>query len=253
MYRVIGMIFTAAIWVSASHTATGDSDHSEDPAADAGHGAEADGIDGDVTYLHSLQLVDESGNAIATSPAFDRGTTSYAAVLDENTSAIALEMSSEHGIRAGLVFQAMAGGMTMSRYVDLTREAQDRGPMVSYRHAFSKMTTRGIFEIIVRVATDDGEASNTYVVAITRRGPSSACSVGQELNAGERCSIPGSGVFEIHSDGCVTGLPDVAGEVSFGEGNMTESGFCVRGYVQKGGFRAAANADTSVWRIESLP
>lgn len=253
MYRVFGIIIAAALWVSASHTATGDSDHSGDPAADAGHGAEADGIDGDAAYLHSLQLVDESGNVIATRPAFDRETLSYAAVLDENTSAIALEMSSEQGIRAGLVFQAMAGGMTMSRYVDLTREAEDRGPVISYRHAFSKMTTRGIFEIIVRLATDDGKASNTYVVAISRRGPALACSVGQTLNAGGRCSVPGSGVFEIHADGCVTGLPDVAGELFMGEGSMAESGLCIRGYVRKGGFRATANADASVWRIDSLP
>lgn len=253
MNRVFGIIFAAALWVSAPHTATGDSDHSEDPAADAGRGVEADGIDGDVAYLHSLQLVDESGNVIATSPAFDRETTSYAAVLDENTGAIALEISSGHGIRAGLAFQVTAGGMTMSRYVDLTRGAQDRGPVVSYRHAFSERTTRGLFEIIVRAATEDGQASNTYAIVITHRGPSMACSVGQVLNAGQRCSVPGGGVFEIHSDGCAIGLPDVAGELFMGEGSMTASGLCIRGYVQKGGFRASANADASIWRIESLP
>ena len=253
MYRVFGIIIAAALWVSASHTATGAGDQSGDPAADAGRGVGADGIDGDAAYLHSLQLVDESGNVIATRPTFDRETTSYAAVLDEDTSAIALEMSAGHGIRAGLAFQVTAGGMTMSRYVDLTRGAEDHGPVVSYRHAFSEMTTRGIFEIIVRVATDDGRASNSYAVVITRPGPTMACSVGQQLNAGQRCSIRGGGVFEIHSDGCVTGLPDIAGELSLGEGSMTASGFCIRGYVQKGGFRASANGDGSAWRIESLP
>ncbi len=252
MYRVFGIIIAVALWASASHTATGASDHSED-SADAGHGVDAVGIDGNVAYLQSLQLMDESGKAIATSPAFDQETTSYEVVLDENTSAIALEMSAGHGTRAGLAFQVMAGGMTMSRYVDLTREAQDRGPVISYRHAFSNMTTRGIFEIIVRVATEDGQASNTYTVTITRRGPTLACSVGLALNAGERCSVSGGGVFEIQSDGCVTGLPDVAGELFMGEGSITESGLCIRGYVQKGGFRATANADASAWFIESLP
>ena len=253
MYRVFGIIIAVALWASASHTATGASDHSGDSAADAGRGVGADGVEGDIAYLHSLQILDESGNVIATSPAFDRETTSYAVVLDENTNAIALEMSAGHGTRAGLAFQVMAGGMTMSRYVDLTREAQDHGPVISYRHAFSNMTTRGIFEIIVRVATEDGQASNTYTVTITRRGPTLACSVGLALNAGERCSVSGGGVFEIQSDGCVTGLPDVAGELFMGEGSMTASGLCIRGYVQKGGFRATANADASVWRIDSLP
>ena len=253
MYRVTRIIIAAALWACASHTAMGASDHSGDPAAGADRGAEADGIQADVAYLHSLRLVDESGDAIVTRPAFDRETTSYAAMLDENTSAIALELSSGHGIRVGLAFQVMAGGMTMSRYVDLTKAAEDRGSTVAYRHAFSNMATRGIFEIIVRVATDDGQASNTYAIAITRREPALACSVGQTLQAGQRCSIPGGGVFEVHSDGCVTGLPDIAGEMSLGEGSMTASGFCIRGHVQMGGFRASANADGFVWRIESLP
>ncbi len=253
MYRVIGIILAAALCVSAAQTATGTSERSGNPAADADLGAEADGILGDAAYLHSLKLVDENGNVIAIRPVFDPETTSYAAVLDENTNAIALEMSSRHGIRVGLAFQIVSGGMTMSRYVDLTKDGQDRGPTVSYRHVFSNTAARGLFEIIVKVATDDGTASNTYAIAIMRREPTLACSVGQKLNAGQRCSIPGGGVFEVHSDGCVTGLPDIAGEMSLGEGSMSASGFCIRGYVQKGGFRASANADASVWRIESLP
>ena len=253
MYRVFAIIIAAALWVSASHAAAGASDRSGEPAEDAGSGVQADGVRGDAAYLDSLQLVDDRGNVVATRPAFDRETTSYAAVLDEDTRTLALEMSSGHGIRAGLAFKIVSGGMTMSRYVDLTRGARDHGPAVSYRHAFSSMATRGIFEIIVRVATDDGTASNSYAIVITRRGPTMACSVGQQLHAGQRCGIPGGGVFEIHSDGCVTGLPDVAGELFMGEASMAEGGLCIRGYVRKGGFRATANADASGWRIESLP
>ncbi len=114
------------------------------------------------------------------------------------------------------------------------------------------MATRGLAEIIVRLATTDGLASNTYAIVITRRAPALVCRVGQTLDAGQRCSIPGGGVFEIHEDGCATGLTDVAGELIFGEDSMGESGFCIRGYGQKGGFRAVATAAT-VWRIESLP
>ena len=71
MYRVTRIIIAAALWACASHTAMGASDHSGDPAAGADRGAEADGIQANVAYLHSLRLVDESGDAIVT-VAFDR-------------------------------------------------------------------------------------------------------------------------------------------------------------------------------------
>ena len=83
MDRVFAIIIAAALWVSASHAASGAGDHSGEPAEGAGGGVGADGVRGDAAYLDSLQLVDGRGNVIATRPAFDRETTSYAAVLDD--------------------------------------------------------------------------------------------------------------------------------------------------------------------------
>ena len=90
-----------------------------------------------------------------------------------------------------------------------------------------------------------------------------ACGVGQGLEPGQGCRIPGGGEFKVESDGCVTEVPDVPGPTStskvslsggfnFKTGENTMS-MCIRGHVGKGKFSARYDAEKSVWRIESLP
>ena len=89
------------------------------------------------------------------------------------------------------------------------------------------------------------------------------CGVGQELEPGQGCRIPGGGEFKVESDRCVKEVPDVPGPTSMsdvsisggfnfktGENTMSR---CIRGHVGKGQFNARYDAEKSIWRIESLP
>ena len=90
-----------------------------------------------------------------------------------------------------------------------------------------------------------------------------ACRVGQELEPGQGCRIPGGGEFKVESDGCVTEVPDVPGPLSMGNLSMSGSynaktgentiSWCIRGHLDKGKFNAGEDAEESIWRIESLP
>jgi hypothetical protein len=90
-----------------------------------------------------------------------------------------------------------------------------------------------------------------------------ACGVGQELDPGQGCRIPGGGEFKVESDGCVKEVPDVLGPTSMSEVSMSGGinfktgentmSICIRGHVGKGKFNAGYDAEKSVWRIESLP
>ena len=98
-------------------------------------------------------------------------------------------------------------------------------------------------------------------------GTSVACGVGQELEPGQGCRIPGGGEFRVESDGCVKTVPDIPGFLSLGHVrgsiNMSsgqvelralpDKSICIRGHVGKGKFKARENAEKSLWRIESLP
>ena len=89
------------------------------------------------------------------------------------------------------------------------------------------------------------------------------CGVGQELEPGQGCSIPGGGEFKVESDGCVKQVPDVPGPISIGKVsmsgvfsfNMGENTIsrCIQGHLGKGKFNARQDAEKSIWRIESLP
>ena len=66
---------------------------------------------------------------------------------------------------------------------------------------------------------------------------SSACVVGQELNPGQRCDIPGGATFSVRSDG--SGCYD--GSICAGTGlNIND-------------FRASKISGTLRWRIDALP
>ena len=89
------------------------------------------------------------------------------------------------------------------------------------------------------------------------------CGVGQELEPGQGCRIPGGGEFKVESDGCVKQVPDVPGPISIGKVsmsgvfsfNMGENTIsrCIQGHLGKGKFNARQDAEKSIWRIESLP
>ncbi len=87
-----------------------------------------------------------------------------------------------------------------------------------------------------------------------------ACGVGQELEPGQGCRIPGGGEFRVESDGCVKTVPDIPGPLSLVSlGKMSFNihqgirSLCIRGHVVKGKFNAREDAEKSLWRIESLP
>lgn len=71
--------------------------------------------------------------------------------------------------------------------------------------------------------------------------PDSACSAGQVLDIGEKCSAGGGSSFEVMSDGlgCLIESDGISRE-------------CSNKRVEKGSFVAVNVEDTSKWRIESL-
>ena len=86
------------------------------------------------------------------------------------------------------------------------------------------------------------------------------CRVGQELGAGESCTVPGSGTFSVRADGCAGELPLRDGDsVTLGSTRFflsdRERTTCITGFVETGGFRASeiATRPTSHWRIDTLP
>ena len=96
------------------------------------------------------------------------------------------------------------------------------------------------------------EAGKTEIALLFR-----ACRVGQELNPGESCDVSGAGTLGVRSDGCLGELPDLSGRLSVGGLNIGisngETTSCMGGYYERGGFRISEIADTSRWRIDTLP
>ena len=203
--------------------------------------------------LHSLVLTDQTGNALGLSPAFDPETTSYQAVVRKDTNALKLELNAMKGAGVGVDIRSSSGGMKMSRYVELTKRDQMAGSTVRFLHDLSDWLSRRQLTITVKVTAETSPASKDYSIMVTRLLPTRVCRVAQELKPGQSCRMQGGGVFEILPNGCVTDLPELSGESSMSKVRMSAEGLCIRGHVEKGGFRASANADASVWRIDALP
>ena len=208
---------------------------------------------GDGISLYSLVLTDQTGNALGLSPAFDPETTSYQAVVRKNTTAMKLEMKAKKGTGVGVGIRSSSGGMKLSRYVELTEGGHVAGSSVRFRHDLSDWLSRRQFTLTVKVTAETSPASRDYSIMVTRPRPARVCRVAQELKPGQSCRMQGGGVFEILPNGCVTDLPELSGESSMSKVRMSAEGLCIRGHVEKGGFRASANADASVWRIDALP
>ena len=221
----------------------------ETALADPGKGETAGGG----VRLHSLALTDQTGNALGLSPTFDPGTTSYQAVVRKNTKAMKLELNAMKGAGVGVDIRSSSGGMKISRYVELTKRGQLAGSTVRFLHDLSGWLSRRQFTITVKVTAETSPAFKDYSIMVTRPRPTRVCRVAQELKPGQSCRIQGGGVFEIQPNGCVTDLPELSGEQSMSKVRMSAEGLCIRGHVEKGGFRASANADASVWRIDALP
>ena len=203
--------------------------------------------------LHSLKLTDEGRNILELSPPFERDTTAYRTETGKETNVLVLEASVAKGTKLGVGKRSSSGGMSFSEYAEITESGQVAGAMVNYRHEFADLLPRQQFTITVKITADDGSESRTYSVEVTRPQPEETCRIGQELKPGQSCTIPGRGVFVVLADGCVGDMPELHGEFSMSGVSISAQGVCIRGHVEKAGFRASANADASLWRIESLP
>ena len=207
----------------------------------------------DAFGLRSLKLTDEGGNTLVLDPPFERDTTAYRAETAKDTNVMALETSAAKGTRLGVGQRSSSGGMTFSEYAEITDSGEVAGAVANYRHEFTDLLSRRQFTITVKITAEDGPESRTYSIEVTRPQPGKTCRNGQELKPGQSCNVPGGGVFAVLADGCVGDIPELHGELSMSGVSMSAQGMCIRGHVEKAGFRASANADASLWRIESLP